>query len=254
MKTDKKSGEIYLLPNILTLVNVSFGFLSVLAVFDGNYSRAAFWIVMAAIIDGFDGIIARATRTHSDYGIHLDSLADAFSFCAVPTILLYFWGFRPVAPSGSSFFFSLIFLIAGILRLARYNVLQKQKLDRRFYKGLTTPSASLFIAAIVLYHPQPLSIKLHTFILAFIVIALSFCMISNIKYRNFLSFNFRHRIDILRAFLLAILFISLFIYPKILLLFYFSLNVLSGPSMYFYGLLKSRRQKILSSKAKEESL
>ena len=254
MKTDKKFGAIYLLPNFLTLINVFFGFLSVLAVFDGNYSKAVFWIVMAAIIDGFDGIIARATRTQSDFGSHLDSLADAFSFGAAPAILLYFWGFRHINPSGSSFFFSFIFFTAAILRLARYNVLQKQKPDKRFNKGLTTPSASLLIAAIVLNHPQPLSIKLHTFILAFIVIALSFCMVSNIKYRNFLNFNFRHRIDILTAILLAILFISLFIYPKIFLLFYFSLNVLSGPSMHFYDLLKNKRQKILFSRKKDESL
>jgi len=253
MKANKKLGEIYLLPNILTLINVSFGFLSVLAAFDGNYSRAAFWIIMAAIIDGFDGIIARATRTQSDFGIYLDSLADCFSFGAVPTILLYLWGFRHVDSSGSSFLFSLIFFIAAILRLAHYNTLQRQKPDRRFYKGLTTPSASLLIAAIVLNHPEPLSAKLHTFVLTFIVIALSFFMLSNIKYRNFLNFNFRYRIDILTAFLLAFLLISIVIYPDILLLIYFSLNVLSGPSMHLYNRLMNRRQKAFSLK-KEESL
>jgi CDP-diacylglycerol--serine O-phosphatidyltransferase len=253
MKTNKRLGEIYLLPNLLTLTNVSFGFLSVLAAFDGNYSRAAFWIIMAAIIDGLDGIIARATGTQSDFGIQLDSLADCFSFGAVPTILLYFWGFRHVDASGSSFFFSFIFFIAAILRLAQYNSLQKQKPDRRFYKGLTTPSASLLIAAIVLNHPEPLSVKLHTFVLAFIVIVLSSCMLSNIKYRNFLNFNFRYRIDILTAFLLAILLISILIYPNIFLIVYFSLNVLSGPSTYLYEQLKNRRQKAFSLK-KEESL
>jgi CDP-diacylglycerol--serine O-phosphatidyltransferase len=253
MKTNKKLGEIYLLPNLLTLTNVSFGFLSVLAAFEGNYSRAAFWIIMAAIIDGLDGIIARATRTQSDFGIHLDSLADCFSFGAVPTILLYFWGFRHVDSAGSSFFFSFIFFVAAILRLAQYNSLQKQKPDRRFYKGLTTPSASLLIAAIVLNHPEPLSVKLHTFVLAFIVIALSSCMLSNIKYRNFLNFNFRYRIDILTAFLLTILLISILIYPNIFLIVHFSLNVLSGPSMHLYEQLKNRRQKAFSLK-KEESL
>jgi len=253
MKTNKKLGEIYLLPNLLTLTNVSFGFLSVLATFEGNYSRAAFWIIMAAIIDGLDGIIARATGTQSDFGIHLDSLADCFSFGAVPTILLYFWGFRHVDASGSSFFFSFIFFVAAIMRLAQYNSLQKQKPDRRFYKGLTTPSASLLIAAIVLNHPEPLSVKLHTFVLAFIVIALSSCMLSNMKYRNFLNFNFRYRIDILTAFLLAILLISILIYPNIFLIVYFSLNVLSGPSMHLYEQLKNRRKKAFSLK-KEESL
>jgi len=254
MKTNKKFGEIYLLPSFLTIINISFGFFSILAVFDGKYSRAAFWIIMAAIIDGFDGIIARATKTQSDFGLHLDSLADAFSFGAAPAILIYFWGFRNADLIGPNFFFSFIFFVAVILRLARYNVLHKQKHDRRYYIGLTAPSASLFIAAIVLNHPQPLSVRLHTFTLAFIVIAFSFLMVSNIKYRNFLNFNFHLRIDIIAALLLAVLFISLFIFPKIILLSSFFLNGLSGPSMYFYGLLKNRRQKILSSTQKEESL
>lgn len=253
MDSERKFREIYLFPNFLTLINISFGYLSVLSVFNGNYSRAAYWIILAAIIDGFDGIVARATKSQSDFGIQLDSLADAFSFGAAPTILLYFWGFRSIDRAGPSFFFSFIFFIAGILRLARYNVLQKQRPDRKYFTGLTVPSASLLIAAIVIYHPQPLRDNLYSYSLASLVVVLCLCMVSNIKYRNFLHFNLRSRIDIKTAFIIAVMLIALLIFPKIFLLSYFSLNVLSGPALHAYNLFKKERQKVLARKKADTS-
>lgn len=245
MEKKIKFRGIYLLPNFLTIINISFGYLSILSVFNGKYLRAALWIILAAVIDGFDGIIARATKTQSDFGIQLDSLADAFSFGAAPSLLLYFWGFQSVGQHGPSFFFSMIFFIAGILRLARYNVLPKIKQDRKYFTGLTIPSASLLIAAIVLFHPQPISSKLFSFLLASLVVMLSLCMVSSIRYRNFLYIDLSCRVDIKTAFLISILIITLFIFPKIFLLSFFFLNVLSGPSMQVYNLFKKRKHKIL---------
>lgn len=244
MEKIKDFREIYLLPNALTIINIFFGYLSIFASFRGKYLWAAYWIIIAAVMDAFDGIIARSTKTQSDFGMQLDSLADAFSFGAAPSFLLYFWGFRLVGPSGVGIFFSFTFLAAGILRLARYNTLQKNKTDRKFYTGLTVPSSALLLAAIVLYHPQPIRVKLYTFLLALLVIILSFCMVSTIKYKNFLSFNFHQRIDLKALLLIAVIFSSLIVFPKIFLIFYFSLYVLSGPSTYIINLLKKKIQQV----------
>jgi len=214
MKKKTKLRTIYLLPNFLTIVNIFFGYLSLSATFHGKFLRAAFWILMAAGLDAFDGIVARATRTHSDFGIQLDSLADAFSFAAAPSLLIYFWGFGQVNPSSIGVFFGFIFLTAGILRLARYNAFQKFKIDRKFYTGLTVPSASLLIVAVVLKYPEPVKGTLYTFLLAILVLGLSLCMISTIKYRNFLSFNFRQIIDPKTSLILAMIIGSLIIFPK----------------------------------------
>lgn len=251
MENIKKFREIYLIPNSLTIFNIFFGYLSVFAAFRGKYLWAAYWIIIAAVVDAFDGIIARLTKTQSDFGIELDSLADAFSFGAAPSFLLYFWGFRLVSHSDISIFFSFIFLAASILRLARYNILQKNRIDKRFYTGLTVPSAALLLAAIVLYHPQPIRVKLYMFLLAILVIILSLCMVSTIKYKNFLSFNFRRGIDLKTALLIAIIFSSLILFPRIFLLFYLSINVLSGPSTYVFNLSKRKIQKKLRPKKAE---
>ncbi|MFB0565665.1 MAG: CDP-diacylglycerol--serine O-phosphatidyltransferase [Candidatus Aminicenantaceae bacterium] len=247
-----KLRRIYFLPNLLTIINIFLGFLSLLATYRGNYSLAAFWIIIAAVMDAIDGIIARATKTQSDFGIQLDSLADAFSFGAAPAFLLYFWGFMHVGPSSAGIFFSFIFLAAGILRLARYNTLQKTTTDRKLYTGLTVPSASLLIVAIVFYHPQPITVKLHTLLLALLASTLAFFMISSIPYKNFLNFNFRQIIDLKTSLIITIIFTSLIIFPKILLLIVFSINVLSGPATYIFNYLKKKVQK--KEKQKEAKL
>lgn len=238
-----KQRKIFFLPNLLTLINFFFGYLSILASFHGKYFTAALWIIMAAVLDASDGIVARLIKTHSDFGVQLDSLADAVSFGVAPSILLYFWGFRLTSPSRIDIFFSFIFLSAAILRLARYNVLQKNMTDRKFYTGLTVPSASLLIVAIVLNYPEPITVKSYAFSLAILVIILSFFMVSTIKYRNFLNFNFHRRIDLKTAFFIAIIFSSLILYPRIFLLIYFTIYVLSGPSIHLFNLLKKKTKK-----------
>lgn len=250
MNKKTKFRTIYLLPNLLTIVNIFFGYLSLSATFHGKFLRAAFWILMAAVLDAFDGIIARATRTQSDFGIQLDSLADAISSATASSFLIYFWGFSQVSPSSIGGFFSFIFLIAGILRLARYNAFQKFKIDRRFYTGLTVPSASLLIVALVLKYPEPVKGTLNTFLLAILVLGLSLCMISTIQYRSFLSFNFRQIIDPKTSLILAMIIGSLIIFPKECFLVVLSFNAISGPSTQAFIFFK---KKILKKPTQKES-
>lgn len=240
----KKYGEIYLLPSLFSIANIFFGYLSLLFCFHSKYSWAALWIIIAAVMDALDGIIARSTQTQSDFGAQLDSLADAFSFGAAPTILLYFWGLRVAGTVGV--FFSFIFLTGGILRLARYNILQKTQQDRKYYIGLTIPSASMFLASVILFHPQPLETQVLAFLFSLIILLVSFCMVSRIKYRNFLNFNLRQRIDLKTALLIAIIISSLIFYTRMFLLLFFTLNVLSGPAALAFHHLKRKSGKKLN--------
>jgi CDP-diacylglycerol--serine O-phosphatidyltransferase len=109
MEKIKKIREIYLLPSFFTTLNIFFGYLSILATFRGKYLWAAYWIIIAAVMDAIDGIIARSTKTQSDFGIQFDSLADAFSFGAAPSLLLYSWGFKGAGFPGFGIFFLLHF-------------------------------------------------------------------------------------------------------------------------------------------------
>jgi CDP-diacylglycerol--serine O-phosphatidyltransferase len=229
--------DIYLLPSFCSLGNLFFGFLSLFATFHGRYAWAGFWVICAATMDALDGIVARSSRTHSDFGRELDSLADAVSFGAAPAVLLYFWGLRGARTAG--LFFAFVYLAAGVLRLARYNVRSVLQTDRRHYTGLTIPSSSMFLSSIVLLHSRPLVDDTAVFLVALLALFLAFCMVSTIPYRNFLSFNLRKRINLRTALLIAIIISSLIFYPKIFLVSFFTINVLSGPAALLFKRLRS---------------
>ncbi|NMC66119.1 MAG: CDP-diacylglycerol--serine O-phosphatidyltransferase, partial [Acidobacteria bacterium] len=153
VKIKKPVSTIYFLPSLLTLTNLFFGFLSLTSTFYGRYRWAALWIIFAACLDGLDGLVARATKTSSDFGLQLDSLADAVSFGISTSLLIYFWALKPARYAG--FFFSFLFAAAGLLRLARFNVKTKSVPDKRYYQGLTVPSAAIFMASLVIFRPVP---------------------------------------------------------------------------------------------------
>ena len=239
MRVRKQYGEMFLLPSAFTLANMFFGFLSIMETIHGRYGQAALWILVSAVLDAFDGLLARSTRTHSEFGLQLDSLADAVSFGCAGALLIFFWGFGPAEAPG--LFFSFLFLAAGVLRLARYNILSVAQPDRRYYKGHTLPSSVMLFVGIVLLHPRPLRAGLESALLAGLVVFVAFAMVSTIPYRNYLNFNLRHRIDIKTAFLMTVLIVSFIFYTRYVILGYFVFSVLAGPVAALFKAAKTRR-------------
>jgi len=215
--------------------------MSILFCFQGRYSLAAFWILMSAVMDALDGIVARFFGAQSEFGIQIDSLADAFSFGGAPSVLLYFWGMHTAGIIGV--FFSFIFLASAVLRLARYNILQKTQKSRRFYAGLTVPSAAMFMVSLVFFHPQPLNAQFGAFLLASAIIMISFFMVSTIRYKNFLSFDLRQKVNLSTGLLMAIGIASLIFFARFFLLAIFSFIALSGPANLLITLLKKKIQR-----------
>ena len=232
---------MYFLPSLFSLTNLFFGFLSIQMSLHGRFRWAAFWIIVAAVMDGFDGIVARATKSQSEFGVELDSLADAASFGVAASLLIYLWGLSRTGAAGV--FFSFVFLSAGVLRLARYNVRTKALPDRRYYQGLTVPSAAMFMASLPFLHPAPVQSKEWAFLFALLALFVAFCMISTLPYRNFMNALFHRRIDMRTALFIAIILSGLIFYPKIFLLGFFSLNVLAGPVLGMARALKKHPQK-----------
>jgi CDP-diacylglycerol--serine O-phosphatidyltransferase len=227
MKSKKLAKGVFVVPSLFTLTNLFFGFLSILLTFHGRYRMAALWIVVAALMDGMDGLVARAMKAPSDFGIELDSLSDAVSFGLATSVLLYFWGMKLAGTP--AVFFSFLFLTAGVLRLARYNIRTKSLPDRKHYQGLTVPSAAIFMASLVIFHPSPLETRELAFGLAVLTVLIALCMVSTFPYRNYMKTRASHRIDILTILLLAVTLAGFIFYPRLVLLFFTGLNVLSGP-------------------------
>lgn len=243
MKPKKAPYGLSLLPSLFSLTNLFFGFMSVLLTFHGRYRMAAFLIIVAALMDGLDGLVARATHTPTDFGIELDSLADAVSFGLATSVLLYYWGMEMAGPP--AVFFSFVFLTAGVLRLARYNVRSHVPSDRKHYQGLTVPSAAMFMAAIVNFHPVPLAARQSGFLVAVLTLLISLFMVSTFPYRNFIKAFVGQRINIRTALIVAVSLFGVLFYTRYFLLLFFGINVLSGPAVALVRLFKKRpRRKV----------
>lgn len=77
------------IPNLFTALNMFSGFLSIIYSSNENFVYAGWLIIVAAIFDTLDGLMARLTKSSSELGVELDSLSDVVSFGAAPSFLLY---------------------------------------------------------------------------------------------------------------------------------------------------------------------
>jgi CDP-diacylglycerol--serine O-phosphatidyltransferase len=183
---------MFVLPNLFTLSSVFLGFYALtLCAGDATPAQlyqAALAIFFAMFFDAFDGRVARMTRTQSDFGVELDSLADVVSFGAAPALLVYKWALAPLGFGG--FLVGFAFLACGAMRLARFNVLAHRgdKGSSRFFVGLPIPLAAGTIVALVIAHYREFGSTTDPATqlpIAVFVLLLAFLMVSTIRYRTF---------------------------------------------------------------------
>jgi CDP-diacylglycerol---serine O-phosphatidyltransferase len=183
---------MFVLPNLFTVSSIFLGFYSMtLSAGDATPEqlyRAALAIFFAIFFDMFDGRVARMTRTQSDFGVQLDSLADVVSFGAAPALLVYKWALAPLGFLGLFLAFS--FAACGALRLARFNVLAARgdKASHRFFVGLPIPLAAGALVSVVIAHYRAFGSATTAESRAPIAVGvglLAFLMVSTVRYRTF---------------------------------------------------------------------
>jgi len=134
-----------LLPNMFTLVGVCIGLSSIKFAFDGKFEISILAIIIAAIIDGLDGRIARLIKGASKVGKELDSLTDVISFGVAPAFIMYFWKLNELGRAG--WLICLIYVICVALRLARFNVNSESEPSWRdnFFEGIPSPAGGILV-------------------------------------------------------------------------------------------------------------
>lgn len=125
-----------LIPNLITLIAICAGLGSIRFAFEGNFKLAIIAVLVAALLDGLDGRVARALNATSQFGAELDSLADVINFGVVPALILYIWDLKNLGNFG--WLACLLYVIAVVLRLARFNVMDLKSSDI-FSESLDTP-------------------------------------------------------------------------------------------------------------------
>lgn len=137
-----------LFPAAVTAANICLGFASMLETTAGRYDRAVHLLVLAILLDALDGRIARWLRATSVFGKQLDSFCDVLSFGAAPALLVYHAELRPLGAAGLAV--ALTYLLAGVFRLARFNLLADPHAKARRTLGLPIPIGAGYLMALAL--------------------------------------------------------------------------------------------------------
>jgi len=169
-------------PSLFTTLNIFCGFLSITLTSQGQLSIAAWVIILAAVFDSLDGVMARMTHSSSQFGVELDSLADVVSFGAAPSFLVYQVYLRTMTEPWGILLASLP-VVFGAIRLARFNI-QLVGFDKDYFSGLPIPMQAITVCAFILqFGGDNISASnLASTELIALVIVLSFLMVSHVKY------------------------------------------------------------------------
>ncbi len=267
---------VYLVPSVFTAANIGMGFYAVMAAargfqfvgtgVDEDLLRAAAYLDNAAkaigwalLFDMLDGRIARMTKTTTEIGVQLDSIADVVTFGLAPAVLAYVWGYGATLREGSdlhslAWFLSFMYLMCGAFRLARFNVQASRprilaagtiKMDKKSFVGLPIPVAGGLIAAIIHFAPVPLISygrargEIYSFLLMTLVGLLGVLMVSTLRFSSFKTVGTRSRS--MRTIILAVgVGMLIFLYSRYVLLAIVIGYILNGLLSRVVGIFRNR--------------
>ena len=234
-----RSG-LSVIPSLFTAGNIFCGYFAIIATLRENYDYAAIAIGIGAVLDTLDGRIARMTKTSSEFGVQLDSLADVITFGVAPAMLAFRWGLGSISGMDAAvakhvnqlgWLATFAFVMCGALRLARFNIQTKKPPEtagKRYFVGLPIPAGAGLVAAVVHFFKAPIPLGGPAISWCFLILVISFLMISTVKYSSFKDLEVRRpRVAVLTT---AMLIGLVIFYSEIVLLVTAAVYVGSGPA------------------------
>lgn len=270
---------VYLIPSLFTAANILCGFYAVMASVrafqfidpgleqdlvraSGYLNKAAIAIGLAVFFDMLDGRLARMTKTTTEIGVQLDSIADVVTFGLAPAVLTYVWGFGASLQEGSDlhqlgWFLSFMYLMCGGFRLARFNVQASRprilaegtiKVDKKSFVGLPIPVAGGLIAAIIHYNPLPLvaygpeRARIYSVMLMALVGFLSVLMVSTLRFSSFKTVGTTRRRSMRTIILAVAIGMLIFLYSRQVLLLLAVSYIVHGLFSRVLGAFRKRHE------------
>ncbi len=261
----RRAKAVAVLPSLFTLGNLIAGFAAIH--FAAKPTTAEFgpknWttltvagmlIFVGMFFDAVDGYVARLTRTTSDIGAQLDSLADIVTFGVAPAYMTlqlvskYYLAAKNtyiISPTSDDVFARVIWAIAAIyvactaLRLARFNVETGSALveDHRMFRGLPSPGAAGCVASLILLHQQvlepatfPWAARVTGLGMAFILLLCALAMVSRLPYAHVINMYIRGHAKFSYVVRLAIIFVFAIFLPTYAFAIGFTAYALSAPT------------------------
>lgn len=233
---------IYLLPNLLTLGALFAGFYAIIAGMSGDFNKAGWAILIASVMDGLDGRVARLTNTQSAFGAQFDSLSDMVSFGVAPALIMFSWALSSLGEAGWAA--SFIYMSCAALRLARFNV-QLGTVDKRFFVGLQSPVAAglvTFIPWVGFKYGVEISSGV-AFSAAVLTAFTGILMISNYRYYSFKEIHFRGTVPYVVFLAAVVLLVVIAQNPHEVLLTMCLVYASTGPLVWLYKRIKAKPRK-----------
>ncbi|SIS84300.1 CDP-diacylglycerol--serine O-phosphatidyltransferase [Phaeovulum vinaykumarii] len=146
-RTGEPVPALLLLPNLVTMTAMCLGLTSIRFVFAERFEIALVLLILAAVLDGLDGLIARRLRATSDFGAELDSLSDFLCFGVAPGLLIYRFSLSSADGGLASlgWVFVLVYVCCACLRLARFNVARDEPTPDgvKHFTGVPSPAGAM---------------------------------------------------------------------------------------------------------------
>ena len=245
LKLVSNKNSRIILPNILTLFGVCIGLSSIKFAFDGNFELAIIAVIVAGIIDGLDGRIARLIKATSKVGKELDSLTDVISFGVAPAFIMYFWSLVEIGRLG--WLVALIYVVCVALRLARFNVSSSEEPSWKdnFFVGIPSPAGGILVLMPLIYSLSELQIfnPNYQILVPSLFIIISILLISKIPTYSLKKIVVPRNTTIFLLFSVILFFGLLFIYTFNTIVIAGTVYLLLVPvsAFHFYSILKSKK-------------
>jgi len=232
-----RSKGIYILPSLFTTASLFAGFYAIVQAMNGNFEYAPLAIFIAMILDALDGRVARLTHTQSEFGAQYDSIVDMVSFGLAPALVMYEWALSGMGKLG--WLAAFIYTAGAGLRLARFNA-QITVVDKRFFRGLPSPSAAAVVIGFVwVLHSYGVPGKEISILALLVTVLAGVLMVSNLRYRSFKDLDLRGRVSFVTILAVPLIFVLVFLDPPQVLFLVFLAYALSAPITW---LVKSFRR------------
>ena len=251
----RRHKGIYLLPNALTTGAMFAGFYSIITGINGHYVAAAVAVVVAGLLDGLDGRVARLTNTQSEFGFQYDSLSDLISFGLAPALLAFNWSLSSLTELSPlagklGWLAAFLFVACAALRLARFNT-QVDSIDKSYFQGLASPAAAgTLVTTIWFFVDQEVAGNTVSWLIWIETVVLGLLMFSRVRYFSGKSWPKGDRIPSGFLFLVVLVFVLLAIDPPTVMMLIGIVYVCSGLIVTLLGMRqwKSRRSRRSFSK------
>ena len=237
--TRRRRG-VYLLPNLFTTATLFGGFYAVVAAMNGKYTAAAIAVGAAMVADSLDGLIARLTKTASDFGKEYDSLCDMVAFGVAASVVMYAFSLNYLAEyrwlgGKLGWLTAFAYTACAALRLARFNVLASRGMAKGAFFGLPSPAAAAVLVGFVWAMDEE-GIRGRGMVVPALVLTwgAAILMVSNFRFFSIKQMKLAERVPF-RYFVFAIGTVILFLnWPHWIFFLAFLGYALSGPTMWLY--------------------